>query len=327
MNLEPSRAAVTALAASPSSPAPAAGPLTRTCVAVCTISAVLVVIALHVVVARLGTQTATPLWGAELLYNLMLDIAILTLSLAVGRRIAGPLAHTAQSPIVDTLVVLALGFGALSLCIFGIGLMHLLYWQVIAIAGCALVLWLRSDLLTMWLAVTGGIWLRRLAGQAQSALSPGMKIPAIAIAGAVLFAFVRSSVPLLGDEQDFDGVSYHVVAPKLYIAAHHIFPVPDIALANAPSATEMYAILGLMAGTDMQMKVLNLCFSLLVGVAVFEFTRRHLRKDAAPIAVMLLYMPIWIVNLMSCTLPDFATTFFAVLSLDLIVTWIERADG
>ncbi len=319
--------ALTGSAASPSNPALAAGLFARYRVHVCAASVALFVLALHLVLTHMSAYSATPLWGAELLFNILLNVAFLAISLAFGQRLAGPLTHCASSPIVDTLSVLALGFGALSLSILAIGLLHVLYWPVIAAAALALVAWLRSELLSLWCAVARGTWLCRLRAQAQSALSPGMKIPAIIVAGAILFAFLRNAVPLVGDEQDYDGVSYHVVAPKLYLAAHHIFPVPDIPLANAPSATEMFSILGLLAGTDMQMKVLNLCFSLLLGIAVFDFTRRHLRADAAALAVILLYLPLWIVNLMSCTLPDFAAAFFAVLSLDSMATWLERASG
>ncbi len=319
--------AVTGSIASPSSPALTARSFARSRALIVAALFAVMILAVHVVLACMGSHTATVLWGDEFLFNVLLNVAILALSLALGRRLAGSLIRSTPSSISDALALLGLGFGAISLCILGAGLLHLLYWQVIAAAGIALCAWLRRELWTLWRAVSGRPWLRQAGSSLRAELGPAMQIPAIVIALAVLFAFLRSAVPLVGDEQDFDGVSYHVVAPKLYLAAHHIFPVPDIPLANAPSATEMFSILGLMAGTDMQMKVLNLCFSLLLGLAVYDFTRRHLMPAAAPLAVMLLYLPIWIVNLMSSTVPDFATTFFAVLCLDSVATWISVVDG
>lgn len=282
----------------------------------------LFVTGLHIVVIRTNPHTATPLWGAQWLFTLLFDVAILALSLALGRRIGGPLAHAQVDARSNTLAALGLGFGVLSLCILALGLAHLLYWPLFVAIALALGIWLREDLRSIWNAA----WRAPQAFAASptwKSLSIGMRATIMVMICTLIFAFICNSIPVAGDSTDFDGTSYHLAAPKLYVAAHQIIPVPDIPLADAPSALEMFAVPGLMAGIDLQMKVLDLLFGLLLGAAVYGFTRRRLHARAAPLAIVLLYLPTWLIFHGVGTVPDFATAFFAVIALDDLACWLD----
>jgi len=79
-----------------------------------------------------------------------------------------------------------------------------------------------------------------------------------------------------------------------------------------------------MAGTDTLLKVLNLLFALLLGLAMYAFSRRHFPRADAGLAVILFYLPTWIVELMAGTVVDFATAFLLLLGASDALAWLER---
>jgi hypothetical protein len=286
----------------------------------------LVVVTAHVLVARGDGRSASVLWAAEMPFALLVNLSLLLLAYALGRRLCPPLASLRGDPLADGLAAVGLGFGALSLSILALGLLHLLYWPLFAALGLACTVVLRTEITDAWRLLLGAA-ARFGAARRQRSLPPEQRVLVALLALLLLTCCLRASVPLLGDAQDFDGVSYHVVAAKLYLAAHQIIPLPDVSLANAPAAADLFAVVGLMLHTDLQLKVLHLCFGLLLAAALGSFTRRHLRPDAALPAVVLLFSPIWIVDIMSGTLVDFPPTFLAVVALSDLAAWLEAPLG
>ncbi len=143
----------------------------------------------------------------------------------------------------------------------------------------------------------------------------------------LIFACLRNTIPLVGDAPDQDGVTYHLPGPALYLQAHHMMPLPDIPLANGPSGLEMLAIPGLMADTATLLKMLNLLFALLLGLATYTFCKRHFPEADARLGVTLFFLPTWIVELMAGTVVDFATAFLLLLGVSDALARLSRQDA
>ncbi|HVA91737.1 MAG TPA: glycosyltransferase 87 family protein, partial [Chloroflexota bacterium] len=125
---------------------------------------------------------------------------------------------------------------------------------------------------------------------------------------------------------DWDAVTYHLAAPKIYLGQHMIVPLPDLPLAMAPSDEEMVLMSGLAAGTDGLGKVLMVAFTLLLGLATYGLARRLCHAAAGWIAVLALFSMVWLVGVMPLTLTDGAGSFLLVVGVIDLVAWAEGRE-
>lgn len=284
----------------------------------------LLLIAWHLLIRAQGSHWASPLRLGDWLFNLGFALSLLALAWAAGSVLARPLLGRRPDPLDDSLAALGLGVGALSLLILAAGLLHLLYGPLFLAAGIVLACILyRPGLAAAEARLTElRAW---LIDHRDPPLTAARRVVLLIQALTLVFVCLRNSIPLVGDTPDQDGVTYHLPAPVLYVQAHHMMPLPDIPLANAPSGLEMLAIPGLMAQTDTLLKMLNLLFALLLGLAVYAFAKRHFPRADAPLSVTLLFLPTWIVELMAGTVVDFATAFLLFLGASDVLAWLTQS--
>jgi hypothetical protein len=284
-----------------------------------------VLIAWHLVIRSEGTHWASPLRLGDWLFNLALALTLLVPAWAAGTVIARPLLGQADDPLGDLLAALGIGVGALSLLIFAAGLLHLLYSPLFLAGGIALFALLYRPGLAAGRAQFSD--LRAWAAQRPDPpLSTARRVVIVVQAITLLFVCLRNTIPLVGDAPDQDGVTYHLPGPALYLQAHYMMPLPDIPLTNGPSGLEMLAIPGLMADTDTLLKMLNLLFALLLGLATYAFCKRHFPEADARLGVTIFFLPNWIVELMAGTVVDFATAFLLLLGVSDALAWLNRQD-
>ncbi|HVA88980.1 MAG TPA: hypothetical protein VNL71_03980, partial [Chloroflexota bacterium] len=283
-------------------------------------------IAWRLIIRTEGIRWASPLRLGDWLFNLAFALALLTLAWAGGAVLTRPLLGRWDDPPGDILAALGIGVGAMSLLIFAAGLLHLIYGPLFLAAGIIL-----AGVLARPGLVLGSASLRDLRGwkalRPDPPLSAARRVVFIVQALTLVFVCLRNTIPLVGDTPDQDGVTYHLPAPALYVQAHHMMPLPDIPLANGPSGLEMLAIPGLLADTDTLLKMLNLLFALLLGLAAYAFCKRHFPEADARLGVTLFFLPNWIVELMAGTVVDFATAFLLLLGASDALAWLTRQDA
>ncbi len=127
-----------------------------------------------------------------------------------------------------------------------------------------------------------------------------------------------------GSPVEWDAPAYHLAGPKLFIRAHHLIPLPDIPLANAPSGVEMFYLAGLLVHTDGLGKTLNILFTVLLCASAFALARRHGHATAGWLAVIFLANVTWLVPEVPATLNDFAAAAMLVLGLNDVLIWLEQ---
>ena len=266
----------------------------------------------HLLVARQSIHQASPLLLGDWLFAIALAAAILAVAAALGRRVGRPLADPLQAPLGEWLAALGLGYGILSQAILIAGFLRLYYGPVFLLAALALAAWLRRDLLGIAIHLAA-LPARLRADPLLAAARPVHRLIAITLALIVVAVFARGLIPITGDVPDWDAVAYHLAAPKIYIQLHSFVPLPDMPLANTPSAADLFSIPGLLIGSENLERYLDILLGLGLAAATYSFGARHYSRTAGLLGAVLLLHTLWVIELLPAASPDFATAFLMVL--------------
>ena len=266
----------------------------------------------HLLVARQSIHQASPLLLGDWLFAIALAAAILAVAAALGRRVGRPLADPLQAPLGEWLAALGLGYGILSQAILIAGFLRLYYGPVFLLAALALAAWLRRDLLGIAIHLAA-LPARLRADPLLAAARPVHRLIAITLALIVVAVFARGLIPITGDVPDWDAVAYHLAAPKIYIQLHSFVPLPDMPLANTPSAADLFSIPGLLIGSENLERYLDILLGLGLAAATYSFGARHYSRAAGLLGAVLLLHTLWVIELLPAASPDFATAFLMVL--------------
>ena len=266
----------------------------------------------HLLVARQSIHQASPLLLGDWLFAIALAAAILAVAAALGRRVGRPLADPLQAPLGEWLAALGLGYGILSQAILIAGFLRLYYGPVFLLAALALAAWLRRDLLGIAIHLAA-LPARLRADPLLAAARPVHRLIAITLALIVVAVFARGLIPITGDVPDWDAVAYHLAAPKIYIQLHSFVPLPDMPLANTPSAADLFSIPGLLIGSENLERYLDILLGLGLVAATYSFGARHYSRAAGLLGAVLLLHTLWVIELLPAASPDFATAFLMVL--------------
>lgn len=132
-----------------------------------------------------------------------------------------------------------------------------------------------------------------------------------------LFALVAALLPPI----DWDGLFYHLAAPKLFIQAHRISPGPDIPHFNFPFLAEMLFAYAMLLRGDIAAKLIHTLYGLLLVGVVYLTARRHLKGASAwPSVLILLSMPM-IVTLAGWAYNDLALAFYQLAALYALLNY------
>ena len=278
-------------------------------------------IGVHLLAAHEGPRWASPLLIGDWLFTVAFALGMLLYSLDLGRWVAAPLLGLDQDRLLERLAAIGLGFGVLSTTILCLGFLRLLYPPVFLALWLAYTAWRRHQL---WAIVEHGWdatahWMR---SGFPTAPNLGQRAVLVVLTVALLHVALRTMLPT----SDWDAVTYHLAAPKIYLGQHMIVPLPDLPLAMAPSDEEMVLMSGLAAGTDGLGKVLMVAFTLLLGLATYGLARRLCHAAAGWIAVLALFSMVWLVGVMPLTLTDGAGSFLLVVGVIDLVAWAEGRE-
>jgi len=195
---------------------------------------------------------------------------VLLLAWAVGRGISERLSLLDDPE--DALVIVfqvSLGLGFLGVAILLLGLFGLF-----------------SPLAFLALVFATALASRRALSPVLQALAklPGRVLRAAKGAGPLGLTAVLTSALIgalatlqaLTPPWDYDGLMYHLQAPRLYLEAGRVFLTPDLWQANGPMLGEMLYGLGLAFGSDTFARLLHLSLAFLLAISAAGLAARHL---------------------------------------------------
>jgi len=276
----------------------------------------MILIGVHLIVLHEGPRWASPLLFGDWLFTVAFALAVLLYSLDLGRLAARPLLGLDEDGLLDHLAALGLGFGGLFTAILCLGFVRLYYGPLFLALWLVYTLARRRHLHAIVQDCAASIvrWARTGFSTAPSL---SQRIVLLVVTVALLHVALRTMLPM----SDWDAVTYHLAAPKIYLALHMIVPLPNLPLAMAPSGEEMVLLMGLAAGTDGLGKVLMLAFTLLLALATYTLTRRIGHAAAGWIAVLAMCTMLWLVAVMPLTLTDGVGAFLLVVGVTDLVAW------
>ena len=169
---------------------------------------------------------------------------------------------------------------------------------------------LPADITETW----GGLrawWRGRAAGE---------KLGLLLALALLAFALQMALVPAW----DYDGLMYHLQAPKLLLEDKRLTLQPDLWQANGPLSIEMLYALGLSVGSDVFAKLVHLWFGVLLVLGTAALGGRVLGHERAWLSGLLILgvptLPFWA----SAAYTDVAWAAFETLCILGLVLWLEE---
>lgn len=210
--------------------------------------------------------------------SLLVWFAILSACFAFGAALLARLRARPDGLAEEFPLAVALGMGALSLLMLGIGLLGWLQAWVGIVLVCLL-------------GFSGCRHLVRLARQLAAGLGAvrGWRLSMIPL---TLFFAAAGAMTLIGTlapatEADYDGLFYHLAIPKLYLIHGRIHPLPWLSHSNFPFNLEMLYLLGLMLRDQALAKLFHFGCAWLTALALYAFGRRLWGPRAGSLAAAL----------------------------------------
>ncbi len=198
---------------------------------------------------------------------------------------------------------LAVLIGIFSYLIFGLGLLGLLspgcIWVITLGYAAMCILIVKIPFLRLKPTKMGGILIGLLGLQA-----------------------VVNLIGALGPELGFDALWYHLTIPKIWLAAHKIFFIPDgrYYYSVIPKIVEMTYIIPMSIGWDIGPKIIHWGFGLLALVGIYKLSRKWLSQEYSILAGVIFYANL-VVGWQSITAyVDLGRTFFEITALYLLIS-------
>ena len=214
----------------------------------------------------------------------------------------------------------AIGLGAIAYVILGLGLGRALYpWAIIGtIAVLAVISW-------------------RDVGQLLQGIGHGLRafvrgrpsIGGIAVTAFILVTFVLAILGALAPSSanDWDGLSYHLAVPKLYLQSHAVHFIGWLSHSNFPFTMEMLYAAGLALEGQAAAKLLHTLCAVLIVFAMMSFGAAHWeRRHGALAAVIFLAVPVVVWEATS-GFNDLALALFTLLGLYAFINWWSGRGG
>jgi len=211
----------------------------------------------------------------------------------------------------------AVGLGALSYAVLTVGLAGLLRTSVLVALTAAIFLAARKEHIPM-------------AGDVMRAVQRALKLSAVdrwCLLGclvAVLLMLLGALAPPSGN--DWDGLSYHLAAPKLYLREGRIFFIPYDHHTNFPFTVEMLYTVGLAVANPGAARTFHTLMGVLCGCGAALLWRRRAgeRMMAVP-ALLFLSAPLvsWCGTV---AYNDLGMALYVLLAAYGVVVWLDTQD-
>jgi hypothetical protein len=233
--------------------------------------------------------------------DILLVAGVALLARSLGSRLLSALRVECSSTLERAVMAMGLGLGVIAYLMLALGLLGWLRGWVVA--AVLLVLFLSQVLplrngtesVPSWLCV-GWKWLKEQRNVRQTL---GERVLTVYIVITSLVLLLATLCPPTGS--DWDGLTYHLAAPKNFIRHGRIFYIAFDHHSNFPFTVEMLYTIGLIlrgwtieaTGGAVAAKLFHALFALLCALTIYAFGRRHLSRTAGLVgAAVFLSIPI-----------------------------------
>ncbi len=224
-------------------------------------------------------------------YTLLLSLLVVAIASGLGRVALTWLAPADGLDDLESLVFsFALGMGLVGVAAYALGLV-----------GWFRPGWIAALLISVATAAAPGMIQnyanvhkasRILLGDWQRARVGGLLVLGLVGAIALLTLLIALSPPWA-----YDGLMYHLQAPRIFLQDGRITPLPSILQANGPLLGQMVYAIGLALGSDSFSQVIHLTYCLALLLAVLAAGRRLLGPPGGWVAAGVLLgipiLPLW----------------------------------
>lgn len=143
----------------------------------------------------------------------------------------------------------------------------------------------------------------------------------------IILIFIQVLINLvgaLGPELGFDALWYHLTIPKIYLENHFVFHIPGGLLyySGMPKLTEMI-YLGFLAN-DTFAKLIHFGFGILSLVALYKLSRNFLSEKYSILASLIFYSNLVVGWQSTTAYVDLARTFFEIMAFWGFVNWLKE---
>ncbi len=255
--------------------------MTRTRKSILLVVSGLSLIVVHLVVGERPIDYTGPRALLDAGFALCLLCLVIFVAVGLGSQVRRKLTLNGLTLIEKIVIDTAIGLGIIGGLIFALGLIGLLEaWAfVFLIIVLMAFAWHESchGLIETIQGVQSLFRARRMPTSGQRWL---LLLSAVILILAVLQALTPA--------WDYDGLMYHLQAPKVFLQAGHIQLLPDTWQANGPASYDMLFMLGLRFGSDTFAKLLDLFSGVLLALSTFAFGRRFLKPNGGTLAAAIL---------------------------------------
>lgn len=216
----------------------------------------------------------------------------------------------------------AILIGIYSYLIFGIGLLELLYRQVILLLTAVFFIFcialLKKQIKYSTKFFTGSIPVKAMQGYSLHKLS-------FLLLSLICIQVLINLIGALGPEFGFDALWYHLTLPKIYLLNHSIIHIPGSLLyySDMPKLTEMLYTASLIFSNEILAKLVHFSFGLLSSIALYFLSRKFFNSRLSIIAVLIFYSNLVVGWQSTTAYIDLARTFFEIMALWGFINFIE----
>ncbi|HUW23829.1 MAG TPA: tetratricopeptide repeat protein [bacterium] len=246
-------------------------------------------------------------------YYLLLFVGlgiICMIAFGIGRKILKLLRIEGKSILESTIFALGLGFGSLSLMMFGLGILKLYYtWVIYSVLGV--------------LSVFSFFEVKKVWKQKPRLPSPktGPTMFTIFFWGMLGVAAVINLAGALVPAVFYDSLVFHLAVPSLYKISHGIRYIETIFTSQFPQNMQMLYTLSLLLGTHILAKLMHWIMGILVVLLVYTFGRKYFNYRVGLLAAAIFYTIPMVAMQSRVTGVDLCLTFYEFLAVFALVNW------
>ncbi|MDH5662505.1 MAG: hypothetical protein OEY92_05860, partial [Elusimicrobiota bacterium] len=189
-------------------------------------------------------------------YHLLLFVGltiICIIAFGIGRKILKLLKIEGESILESAIFALGLGFGSLSLMMFGLGILKLYYtWIIYSVLGI--------------LSIFSFFEVRKIKLQEFPSSSPKLRLKMFTTFfwGMLGLAAIINLAGALVPGSFYDSLVFHLAVPALYKISHGIKYIETIFTSGFPQNMQMLYTLSLLLGTDILARLMHWVMGILV---------------------------------------------------------------
>lgn len=214
--------------------------------------------------------------------------------------------------------ILAILIGIYSYLIFALGLLGLLYGNIILITTLVFLIFIFPFIkIKKYILLIEKINFKEII--------PQNKIT-IYLFFLIIIQVLINFIGVLGSELSFDALWYHLTLPKIYLEAHKIFYISGglFYYSVMPKLTEMIYISALAFQNEILAKLIHFIFGILSVIVLYKLSRKFFSVNMSLITCLIFYTNL-VVGWESITAyVDLTRTFFEILALLAFIYWIQK---